>query len=345
MKDNSQVTEMLHDILDGSGWSTDDYILNAKHSPLSNKEKVTLVLKLAKAGKLADVDKLQGKETEFEEVPEEALMSPKDVMAKYGKGNIPTNEGIAFKPELNKRKNTPNGNVVVTVNGDDYVFAYSADEIGTEPYGVVLPDDNVVTFFNKSKTAKSIYNKTGTQLRKWRKDNSSKLENITEARQKYSKPNAKAKKELKGMFKMKAPKGQMLNFIYYDKKKKKWWFVDFEGDLAELLNDYTLGQVNDYIQKNQININESNSGFNDKLANHDMKHKGEYRVAKKLLQKVGGEEMDFYDELETLHDKLGHIKYIQWLSGALKGHKVDMWKDPKIKNKAEAEEALYLLSK
>jgi len=63
------------------------------------------------------------------------------------------------------------------------------------------------------------------------------------------------------------------------------------------------------------------------------------------MKKVGKKETDFYDELELLLDKLGHPKYMIWLSNALRGYKVDMYQDPKIKNKAEAEEALYKLSK
>ena len=88
----------------------------------------------------------------------------------------------------------------------------------------------------------------------------------------YSKPNAKAKKQLKGMLKLPAKQfGQTNNFVYYDKNKKKWWFVDFEGDLMELKNDYYLKQISDYIMKKQININESVKVF-------DERHMGKYTI-------------------------------------------------------------------
>lgn len=92
-------------------------------------------------------------------------------------------------------------------------------------------------------------------------------------------------------------------------------------------------------------VNETNYGYKDSDASYIKDHKDEYKIAKSIFKKVGGNEIKFYDELELLHDKLGHPKYMIWLSNALRGYKVDMYKDPKIKNKAEAEEALYLLSK
>ena len=65
----------------------------------------------------------------------------------------------------------------------------------------------------------------------------------------------------------------------------------------------------------------------------------------KMNKKVGKDEMKFYDELSNLESKIGHPKFMIFLSNALRGFKVDMYKDQKIKNQSEAEEALYILSK
>jgi hypothetical protein len=80
-------------------------------------------------------------------------------------------------------------------------------------------------------------------------------------------------------------------------------------------------------------------------SDHVKKHNDEFKLAQKLVKKVGKDEMKFYDELETIHEKIGHPKYMMWLSAALRGYMVDMHRDSKIKNRAEAEEALFLLSK
>ncbi len=71
----------------------------------------------------------------------------------------------------------------------------------------------------------------------------------------------------------------------------------------------------------------------------------EDKLAKSLLKQVGGNEIKFYDELEKLHTKLGHPKYMKWLNSALKSYDVDIKTDPKINTQPEAEEALYLLTK
>ena len=84
-------------------------------------------------------------------------------------------EAISFSPSMNKRKNIPNGDIEVNLNGDKYTFAYSADAMGTEPYGIILPGKDVITMFGKDKTAKKLYSTIGSQLRKWRKDNYSNL--------------------------------------------------------------------------------------------------------------------------------------------------------------------------
>jgi hypothetical protein len=83
-------------------------------------------------------------------------------------------------------------------------------------------------------------------------------------------------------------------------------------------------------------------GYKDSTASYIDKHKEEFKAAEKMNK---GNEQSFYDSLSTLEEKLGHPKYMIFLSNALRGYKVDMYKDPKIKNQQEAEEALFLLSK
>ena len=83
-------------------------------------------------------------------------------------------------------------------------------------------------------------------------------------------------------------------------------------------------------------------GYKDSTVSYIDKHKDEFKAAEKMNK---GNEQGFYDSLSTLEEKLGHPKYMIFLSNALRGYKVDMYKDPKIKNQQEAEEALFLLSK
>ena len=89
-------------------------------------------------------------------------------------------------------------------------------------------------------------------------------------------------------------------------------------------------------------VNEAAYGYKDSTASYIDKHKEEFKAAEKMNK---GNEQGFYDSLSTLEEKLGHPKYMIFLSNALRGYKVDMYKDPKIKNQQEAEEALFLLSK
>ena len=89
-------------------------------------------------------------------------------------------------------------------------------------------------------------------------------------------------------------------------------------------------------------VNEAQYGYKDSTASYIDKHKDEFKAAEKMNK---GNEQGFYDSLSTLEEKLGHPKYMIFLSNALRGYKVDMYKDPKIKNQQEAEEALFLLSK
>jgi hypothetical protein len=89
-------------------------------------------------------------------------------------------------------------------------------------------------------------------------------------------------------------------------------------------------------------VNEAAHGYSDSKASYINNHKDEYKTAEKMNN---GNEQKFYDSLSALEEKLGHPKYMIFLSNALRGYKVDMYKDPKIKNQQEAEEALFLLSK
>jgi hypothetical protein len=89
-------------------------------------------------------------------------------------------------------------------------------------------------------------------------------------------------------------------------------------------------------------VNEAAFGYKDSTASYIGKHKEEFKMAEKMNK---GNEQSFYDSLSALEEKLGHPKYMIFLSNALRGYKVDMYKDPKIKNQQEAEEALFLLSK
>jgi hypothetical protein len=89
-------------------------------------------------------------------------------------------------------------------------------------------------------------------------------------------------------------------------------------------------------------VDEAAHGYKDSTASYIANHKDEYKTAEKMNK---GNEQSFYDSLSALEEKLGHPKYMIFLSNALRGYKVDMYKDPKIKNQQEAEEALFLLSK
>jgi hypothetical protein len=89
-------------------------------------------------------------------------------------------------------------------------------------------------------------------------------------------------------------------------------------------------------------VNEAKFGYKTSTASYINKHKDEYKQAEKMNK---GNEMKFYDMLQQMEDKLGHPKTMLFISNALRGYGVDMYKDPKIKNPADAQEALFLLSK
>jgi len=93
---------------------------------------------------------------------------------------------------------------------------------------------------------------------------------------------------------------------------------------------------------NEVSVREAAHGYKDSTASYINNHKDEFKAAEKMNK---GNEQSFYDSLSALEEKIGHPKYMIFLSNALRGYKVDMHKDPKIKNQQEAEEALFLLSK
>jgi hypothetical protein len=88
--------------------------------------------------------------------------------------------------------------------------------------------------------------------------------------------------------------------------------------------------------------NEAKFGYKDSTASYINKHKDEYKVAEKMNN---GNEKKFYDMLQQMEEKVGHGKTMLFISNALRGYGVDMFKDPKIKNPQDAQEALFLLSK
>lgn len=89
-------------------------------------------------------------------------------------------------------------------------------------------------------------------------------------------------------------------------------------------------------------VNEANFGYKDSTSSYINNHNDEYKQAEKLNK---GNEVKFYDTLSQMEEKIGHPKFMIFLSNALRGYKVDMYKDSKIKNPQDAQEALYLLSK
>jgi len=96
------------------------------------------------------------------------------------------------------------------------------------------------------------------------------------------------------------------------------------------------------INKEESVVSEAKFGYKDSTASYINNHKDEFKVAEKLNK---GNEVKFYDALSQMEEKIGHPKFMIFLSNALRGYKVDMYKDPKIKNPQDAQEALFLLSK
>jgi len=126
--------------------------------------------------------------------------------------------------------------------------------------------------------------------------------------------------------------------------------VSFGGGMV---NKNTKGGFGDYLKQggrvwdnvnptNSSSLSEAKFGYKDSTASYINNHKDEFKVAEKMNK---GNEVKFYDSLSQMEEKIGHPKFMIFLSNALRGYKVDMYKDPKIKNPQDAQEALFLLSK
>ena len=133
--------------------------------------------------------------------------------------------------------------------------------------------------------------------------------------------------------------GKKVSAIFKDKKNADKYNRNNPSDIKKLLD---LAKKTKYPNAIDESVNEANFGYKDSTASYINNHKDEYKQAEKLNK---GNEVKFYDTLSQMEDKIGHPKFMIFLSNALRGYKVDMYKDPKIKNPQDAQEALFLLSK
>ena len=181
--------------------------------------------------------------------------------------------------------------------------------------------------------ASNIFNKDGKTIQ---------LESVNEA----AKPSqvrsviSRVKKDLMKKWKQ---KGGYENFgdKEGDMLRKKFNFNPYgspeEREIAKMIQGFE-----DWAMNYDGNMREAKFGYKTSTASYINKHKDEYKVAEKMNK---GNEMKFYDDLQAMEDKIGHPKTMLFISNALRGYGVDMYKDPKIKNPADAQEALFLLSK
>lgn len=381
--DTPKINQMLQDIKNGTGWTTDDYILNAKHSPLETNEKFQLLLKLASLNLLADVDKLTGKEDQLEEIPQEALMTPKDVLAKYKKKNsnesLTVNEGWtdwkqegSLKKIIDLSKQRKGKTFLVTDDNYSRIGTFwlrngkfAKQTVANDGYDF---QHNKTTLRSKSdviykyKMQESINEKFATEKRantvlKTKDTDKSEVSKVIT----LVKTRMKNIKKQVGTKELRDEEHRLRNILdSLTKKKSKTESINEVNPKIKMNNlDWgkSTAERNTNLDKyNSLKTDKEKYGFLRKLKNESINeysksnasyigdHNNEYKLAIKL-NKRGKSEIEFYDELETLHSKLGHPKFMIWLSKSLRGYKVDMHKDSKIKNKAEAEEALYNLSK
>ena len=69
------------------------------------------------------------------------------------------------------------------------------------------------------------------------------------------KPSPESRKKLKGMVKLPAKQfHQAVNYIYYSKETKDWWFISHDGDLGEIRNLYFLKEIDKYVKDNNIEL-------------------------------------------------------------------------------------------
>ena len=129
---------------------------------------------------------------------------------------------------------------------------------------------------------------------------------------------------------------KLFNFVKKGNLKDRMAFV---GAIAGRPNNKMFKMITKQFGES---INEAKFGYKDSKASYIKKHKDEYKQAEKMNN---GNEKRFYDLLQKMEDKVGHPKTMLFISNALRGYKVDMYKDPKIKNPQDAQEALFLLSK
>ena len=69
------------------------------------------------------------------------------------------------KKKINRRGDVDG--LIVTHNGDNYEIVYSGDftmSSAIQPYGIVMPGDDVVSFLGKDKNAKSIWKQLKPRL-------------------------------------------------------------------------------------------------------------------------------------------------------------------------------------
>jgi len=143
----------------------------------------------------------------------------------------------------------------------------------------------------------------------------------------------------KGIIIMIDDNGKKVSAIFKDKKNADKFNRNNPSDIKKLLD---LAKKTKYPKAIDESVNEAKFGYKDSTASYINKHKDEYKTAEKMNK---GNEKKFYDDLQKLEDKIGHPKFMLFISNALRGYKVDMYKDPKIKNPQDAQEALFLLSK
>jgi len=143
----------------------------------------------------------------------------------------------------------------------------------------------------------------------------------------------------KGIIIMIDDNGKKVSAIFKDKKNADKFNRNKSSDIQKLLQ---LAKKTKYPKAIDESLNEAKFGYKDSTASYINKHKDEYKTAEKINK---GNEKKFYDDLQKLEDKIGHPKFMLFISNALRGYKVDMYKDPKIKNPQDAQEALFLLSK
>ena len=89
----------------------------------------------------------------------------------------PTNESVNesdVRKKINRRGDVDG--LIVTHKGNDYEIVYSGDfSMGgaVQPYGIVMPDDDVVSFLSKDKKAKSIWKQLKPKVDRFLKSNES----------------------------------------------------------------------------------------------------------------------------------------------------------------------------